>query len=395
MSDLNDKHKRKLIQRYGANEASEKELEAFFGLLGEERFDAALEADMDQEIISLQRQGSGKLKRKFLSPRRIFAAASGVIALSFGLYFYVADNKQESITAQLAKNDVSPGGNKAFLTFEDGSTINLNADQAGIIIDSVNITYVDGSAVDISFFNPFSTQRGDGSLQALKSQQNGKPSIQTLALSTPQGGEYQIILPDNTKVWLNSASTLRYPNQFGGKERRVELTGEAYFEVAKNTKVPFTVVSDGQVVEVLGTQFNINSYADELVTKTTLLEGSVRVSARSGSAVKLAPNQQSVLIRRDETIEVLDVDPSLAIAWKNGDFHFEKTDLQVIMRQLERWYDIEVRYVGAKPTENYTGFISRKKNISSVLAFLEAGGGVSFRVLDNDKENTVIEVSAN
>lgn len=371
MSDLNDKHKKKLIHRYGANTASEKELEALFGLLASEELDAALEADMDHEILSLQEEQSGTLKRKFLWPRRIIAAASVVIALSLGLYFYVAESKQESIIAQLAKNDISSGGNKAFLTFEDGSTINLNDDQAGIIIDKDNIKYNDGSVIS---HDVISTE-AKNSVRLLGNTPNSQ-----LALTTPKGGQYQIILADGTKVWLNSASSLKYPNRFTDKERRVELSGEAYFEVAKNAKAPFTVVSDGQVVEVLGTHFNINSYADELVTKTTLLEGSVRVSAILGSAVKLAPNQQSQFTHSNQAIQVLDLDPSLAIDWKEGYFHFDNLNLEPIMRAVSRWYDVEIVYEGAIPTTKFSGRISRNKDIGQILNLLESTGEVHFKV---------------
>jgi ferric-dicitrate binding protein FerR (iron transport regulator) len=193
-------------------------------------------------------------------------------------------------------------------------------------------------------------------------------------LTTPRGGQYEVMLPDGTKVWLNSASSLTYPVTFAGKERRVELTGEAYFEVAKNTSSPFFVKTSGQTVKVLGTHFNINSYEDEKCVKTTLLEGSVVITSDGNKqAVNLKPGQQSV--NKAASFDVInEADIDEAVAWKNGKFLFRNTDLQTVMRQLSRWYDVDVEYQGTIAERHYRGRISRNVPVSQVFEILKTSG---------------------
>jgi ferric-dicitrate binding protein FerR (iron transport regulator) len=181
-------------------------------------------------------------------------------------------------------------------------------------------------------------------------------------------------LPDGTKVWLNSSSSLTYPVSFTGKERRVELTGEAYFEVAKNASSPFFVKTSGQTVKVLGTHFNINSYEDERSVKTTLLEGSVVIINNAGKqTANLKPGQQSV--NKAASFDIIDnADIDEAIAWKNGKFLFRNTDLQTVMRQLSRWYDVDVEYQGAIAMRHYRGKISRNVPVSQVFEILKTSG---------------------
>jgi ferric-dicitrate binding protein FerR (iron transport regulator) len=193
-------------------------------------------------------------------------------------------------------------------------------------------------------------------------------------LTTPRGGQYEVVLPDGTRVWLNSNTSLTYPIIFQGKERHVELTGEAYFEVAKNAAAPFFVKTQSQTVEVLGTHFNINSYADEKSVKTTLLEGRVKITGNGNrKTVSLKPGQQS--INNLAIIYIInDADIEEAVAWKNGKFLFRNTDLQTVMRQLSRWYDVDVEYKGTVATKHYRGRISRNVTVSQVFEILKTSG---------------------
>jgi transmembrane sensor len=263
-----------------------------------------------------------------------------------------------------AIQDIAPGKNIATLTLSNGQKVNLNnagngqvAIQAGVKIikaGSGQITYVAGAvrnAVDIELNN----------------------------ISTPRGGQWQVTLPDGSKVWLNSSSSLSYPAKFHGQKRRiVELSGEAYFEIAKNKTHPFIVKTDKQSVEVLGTHFNINSYPDEPSVKTTLAEGRVRVSDLTGKTKVLVPGQQAIL--KNGTLTVGDANVEEALAWKNGYFRFNDESIQSIMRKLSRWYNIEVQYGEDIYTEGLNGKVSRFKNISQVLRALEATKTVHFKI---------------
>ncbi len=235
------------------------------------------------------------------------------------------------------KQDILPGSNKAILTLSNGSRIVLNDAQQGKIANQRN--------VDIKIENGHVLYQIEGT-DIKAGQPDFSKAVVMNTLTTPRGGQYEVVLPDGTRVWLNSATSLTYPVIFPGKERRVELTGEAYFEVAKNAANPFFVKTLSQTVEVLGTHFNINSYRDEKSVKTTLLEGSVKVTGNENrQMVKLSPLQQAVNISGDLKI-VDDADIEEALAWKNGKFLFRNTDLQTVMRQLSRWYDVDIEYQG-------------------------------------------------
>lgn len=265
-----------------------------------------------------------------------------------------------------AKNDLSAGGNKAYITLANGKTIPLSSTKTGIIINAATLKYNDGTSIPVEQ-SEYST------------------------ITTPRGGQYQITLSDGTIVYMNAESSLQYPSAFNGPNRTIILDGEAYFEVAKDKKHPFIVKSNGQKVEVLGTHFNINSYDDEPVVKTTLLEGRVAVSSlkdsvsllRNGTQVRndviLSPGQQSALSDAG-AIKVNTVDTQNAVAWKNGDFVFNGDDLKTVMRQLARWYNIEVAYQGNLSDIGFVSTISRGKKLSEVLKALEATQGVHFKI---------------
>ena len=186
-------------------------------------------------------------------------------------------------------------------------------------------------------------------------------------LTTPRGGQYHLTLSDGTSVWLNAASSIKYPIAFTGNERRVEITGEVYFEVEHNAAKPFRVICNGQTVEDLGTHFNINAYNDENAVKTTLLEGSVNVSA-AGKNKMLKPGEQAQL--QHGNIRIADVDVNKVAAWKNGLFQFNDDNIRDIMRQLGRWYDVDIKYEGNLPDWEFSGAIPRNANLSQVLDIL-------------------------
>jgi ferric-dicitrate binding protein FerR (iron transport regulator) len=294
-------------------------------------------------------------------------AAAAIIVVVFSIvYFYSNHNPQKQIAKtetqqQRFKNDVAPGGNKAVLTLANGSQIILDSAANGTLTQQGNTKIIKLDSGQLSY-----------NTSDVKSTE-----VLYNTISTPRGGQYQIVLSDGSKVWLNAASSLRFPAFFTGKERDVELTGEAYFEVTKNTAMPFTVTVNDLHVQVLGTHFNINAYNDETSVKTTLLKGSVRVADHE-SIVNLKPGQQAQL--KDNALMVINnVDIEKVISWKTGFFEFDNTDLATIMRQISRWYNVDVRYEGKQSGETFGGRISRELNLSNILSMLETNG-VKFRL---------------
>lgn len=338
-------------------------------------------ASASQEVFSILQQEIQKVKIQAVPNKVIqstlwkrFAVAASIL-ICFGIASYFVLNKYNSNESHLSQipegHDVASGGNRATLTLADGSIIDLSDTQNGIVIDSESIKYTDGS-------NLFVIQSdGEGSLST---KQANAPERQ-LTLATPKGGQYQITLPDGTKAWLNAASKLNYPSHFTGKERRVELTGEAYFEVAKNTKQPFIVTSQNQEVTVLGTHFNISAYPDDDKVMTTLVEGSVQVSNAEGKnecTHTLISGEQSV-IEKSGKLSVISVPVEDYTAWKDNLFIFHSTSLNNIMKQLSRWYDIEIDYE-TLPDITYYAEISRNVKLSQVLTMLEESTDLKFKI---------------
>ncbi len=270
-------------------------------------------------------------------------------------YWVLAPKNEITLTPSAFTPDQEPGRSRAILTLADGQLIELKENEEGITISGNEIKYKDG--LNIAEMSS---------------------STQLNTISTPRGGQYRIILADGTKVWLNAASTLRYPGTFSNKERTVELDGEGYFEVAKNPDKPFKVVSRKQVVQVLGTHFNVNTYPEESNVKTTLSEGTVRVtSLTDAQSVELFPGTQSVLSSKG--IQVRNIDTEAVIAWKNDDFIFREQSLQTTMRQLSRWYDVEIAYADSAPMHlKIGGSVSRKNSLSNVLKAMESTNSIKF-----------------
>jgi transmembrane sensor len=333
---------KQLVQRYLDGKATKEELELFFHLLKQGKLD-----DLLQETNP---------RRRTYPLLRYAAAASLVLAVITLLTVYMTGrNVEKNQPAQVNTTpQAAPGTNKATLFLSNGQSVQLGQNDQ---------TIQDGGA-DIKANN-----------NALVYE---TPETQPLAVvyntvATPKGGEYQVTLPDGTKVWLNAETSIKYPTAFNGPERSVELTGEAYFEVAKNARQPFVVRSGETAIRVLGTHFNIMAYHDETFLKTTLTEGSVAMS-KNGNEVLLKPGEGGIAPIGTNKIQVAATDASQDLAWKNGQFYFNRTDLTAIMKQLARWYDLEIRYAGKVPDKRFVGKISRYTNLSDVLDVLRLSG---------------------
>ncbi|SDJ36040.1 FecR family protein [Pedobacter sp. ok626] len=312
---------------------------------------------------------------------RLTAVAALLLMVStIGLYFFNNKNLSENQQAQNTSRDeqpvITPGGNKAVLTLDNGTVINLEDAKNGQLANEAGTLVTKTQSGQLVYNNK----------QAQSAGGTAADNAHINTLTTPRGGQYQVNLPDGTKVWLNAASSLKFPSTFSGlTQRKVELSGEAYFEVAKVNspqKLAFVVVSGKQEVEVLGTHFNINAYADEANTKTTLLEGSVKVSQAGRSHnVILKPGQEAVLTADDFVVQQADLERS--IDWKSNKFIFKNESLEGIMRKISRWYDVEVVYAGSVPKqETFSGTLSRFDRVEKVLRRLEMTGVVSFKIKD-------------
>lgn len=340
-------------------------------VLAEDTSASILNAIMQAEtpVIPLRSAGKAWPWRRIAS-----VAALAVIFLS-GAWFLFFKNPEVRVAATednsgRFKNDVSPGGNKAILTLADGSRIILDSANNGALAKQGNTKVLKITNGQLSY----ATQDNAGPVQVLYN-----------TISTPRGGQYMVVLPDGSKVWLNAVSSLRFPTAFIGNERKVEITGEAYFEVEKNKAMPFRVYittpgveSEGTMVEALGTSFNIMAYGDEKAINTTLLTGAVKIT-RGSTIGLLKPGQQSMVNTSGQMKLVEDAEVDEAVAWKNDLFLFNNTDIPAAMRQIARWYDVDVAYQG-NISGGFNGGISRKVNISQVLKMLELTEEAHFKI---------------
>lgn len=299
------------------------------------------------------------LRRRFLR-----YAAAGLLLLGTGAYYWtIHKNKQPELAHGRATDTIAPGRDGAVLTLADGSKVVLDSMGNGVIANQRGV--------------PVSLQGGQLAYGPISS---SSAEMIYNTISTPRGRQFKVLLPDGSKVWLNAASSLRYPTAFSGKERRVTLDGEAYFEIAKNAAMPFKVaIGNTMEAEVLGTSFNINSYKNESTIKTTLLEGVVRLNAFQQSQT-LKPGQQVTIIPSKQKMEpAQNADQDKVMAWKNGLFNFDDASLPEVMRELERWYDIEVTYAKDIPPIRFGGEINKQNTLQDVLQILEKSN-VHFRL---------------
>lgn len=361
-----------ILNKYNQGKASEQEIEmlhAYYDLFDAEQnvleqMAANQRDDVKQQIaasIAAQMHLTPVKKPTFsLNIKWLAAAAVLVLVFSVGiLLFNNEETKQNLDERQAAAVVIKPGSNQAILTLADGSTIGLNEKGNGVIVQKAGLKVIKSL---------------DGQVQ-YESDGEAAPSINTIA--TPRGGQYQLVLEDGTKVWLNAASSIKFPTHFAGSQRAVDITGEVYFEVAKNKNMPFIVRTQNQQIEVLGTHFNVNSYTDEAKETTTLLEGSVKVAKLKNGAVQvgaskiISPGQEASLTSADKAISVNPADLEAAVSWKNGYFKFDKADIQTVMRQISRWYNVDVKYNGEISADLFVGKVKRTEDIAGVLRILE------------------------
>ena len=316
-----------------------------------------------QQKIAVQPEPQFIRKKSLWQPA--LAAAAVVLMITSAALIYFRAQKLVKNNDIVQKKEIKPGSNKAVLTLANGQKI--------ILTDSVNGQIATQAGIKIS-----KTAKGQIIYELPIGTATGNPVTEYNTIEAPTGGQWEVVLPDKSKVWLNARSSLTYPTCFAGNERKVKLNGEAYFEIAHNKKVPFRVMSKTQTVEVLGTHFDIMAYEDEQVMKTTLLEGSVKISDGVRSRI-LVPGEQAQVSNADLKV-TSDVDLEDMISWKNGYFKFNES-LESIMRKVARWYDVEISYAGnIDPSQRFGGKISRYKNLSSALKIMELTGNVHFKV---------------
>jgi ferric-dicitrate binding protein FerR (iron transport regulator) len=309
-------------------------------------------------------------------------AAAVLLLFGVGTYLYINNQKEKPSVTQTnpvpVQNDVAPGGNRATLTLADGRKIELDNAQKGQIAKEENATI---------------NKTADGKIVYDPNEKLGN-KILFNTMSTPRGGQYQLTLADGSQVWLNAESSITYPTAFTGQTREVTITGEAYFEVAKNKFKPFIVAARNQTIEVLGTHFNVNAYTDENIIRTTLIEGSVRLiasersaqhaqpaSAATNAVLTLKPGQQGQYNPRTNNLSLaVHPDVEQVMAWKNGRFKFgEGMDITAVLRQVSRWYDVDIQYEG-KVSGTIGGSMSRQVNASKVLDLLKSTGSFNYRI---------------
>lgn len=350
-------------------------------------FDQILDREFSQAIGEVPSEGVQNITNKvklnlthhIASKKRairyrwlVYAAAVLITGMTFFFWFMLPSEKvtDEYVVSDM---DITPGGNKAAIMLDDGSVITLDSHYDGIIMDGKDITYSDGSS------------------RILGLETSSSPQL--ITLTTPRGGTYKVKLSDGTNVWLNAESTLKYPAHFSGGERVVQLEGEAYFDVKRVSNEtsthqfqPFKVVSADQTIAVVGTEFNVSAYADEDETKTTLVEGKVRIeSAPDRKNITLFPGEQGII--GQSGLEKNKVDVSDYIDWKNGEFVFRKETAKEVLHRIARWYDIDIEYSGYLPSDEiFSGSISRYSNLQTVLDIMQEAGDLAFEI----KNRTVI-----
>ena len=367
---------RKLVKKYLHDTATKEETEKLFQwyrseMNADSHWDLdAFEDEEDLKLFILSKIDVPDLIEKKAPVYRKFyylaAAASLAIFMAIGLYFfnnnnqtYVSPTSVKKVVKQKAI-DIQPGTNKAILTLSNGKKIILDDSQNEVVINDGAIKVHKNAKGIIEY-----------TLNRLGKEQNEKTEVQTgyNTIQTPIGGKFQLTLADGSKVWLNSASSLRFPVYFSGDNRTVELKGEAYFEVAKSQNKKFTVRSGNQTVEVLGTHFNINAYSDEPVITTTLIVGAIRVVELNTQKFQiLKPGEQSKV---HNDIKIQKKDTQADIAWKDGYFYFENSSIETVMRQLGRWYGITARYESVLPQQHFEGAISTNLTLLEVLEILQ------------------------
>jgi transmembrane sensor len=320
------------------------------------------EAKISKDLSEISKNLS-RMQRKVVLWPRLAAAASIIIVLSAAGYFWLKAMRTQTI-ANLVQNTIVPGGNKAILHLGNGKKI--------ILTDAKNGYLAKGDQTAI-------TKTSSGEIVYTKSDSSPSGSVTYDTLTTPRGGIWHLTLTDGTKVWLNAVTTIIYPENFSGKTRSVKLiSGEAYFEVLHNATKPFSVIVKDHTIEDIGTHFNVDAYEDEQAIKTTLLEGSIAIKLDgSKKRTVIAPGQEANV--KNSNLKVKPADMAAAVAWKNGLFHFDHTNVRTLMLQISRWYDVQIQYRGNITNHEFAGEIQRNTSLENVLKIL-GQGGVNFKV---------------
>ncbi|TKC03928.1 FecR family protein [Pedobacter frigoris] len=389
------KQSTQLFNRYLNNECTPEEVSALIAHFGGQQDNEELKLlileelkggvpenfEQRPEVIAVFNQTDAYLKNQLFTEKRSsvlplfvkYAAAACLAGMVFfSVYFYIQYNKPKNIVNQLSSvNDAQPGTNKAVLTLADGTSVALGGANDHTVLNDAGIKI---------------KRTKDGTLVYEAGAVANDGETKYNQLTTPKGAQYEIILPDGTRAWLNASSSLRYPLAFNGEERRIQLRGEGYFEVEKVVRngnhIPFFVETPTQIVQVLGTEFNISAYEDDELVRTTLISGKVNVQERSGKSNKvLSPGEQSIL-SRNNNLQVVKTNAENARAWKNGNFVYEDMYLKDILKQLSRWYDVDVDYTQV-PQTRYNMMISRKETLQSVLNMLRKTGNIKFQLVNN------------
>lgn len=380
-----------ILKKYRQGSATPEEarfVEAYYNLF--ETMDVQTDdSDIKDEVlekiwntIQLEEGNNGVKMRKLFSPTLKIAAAIlaflalGITMYSITLHRTIKRGTIHSVAGSNLQDSIYPAGNKAVLTLANGHQIMLDS------VRSESLP-VPGTRGIIKMTNGKLIYQQSSMLPDISKMEL---PVSKNTLTTPRGGEYQLVLPDGSQVWLNAASSITFPTAFTGSTRTVDISGEAYFEIAGQADKPFMVKTDGMLIEVLGTHFNVNAYKEEKTIRTTLSEGVVKVSHLDNNGnrkyVKLKPGEQASLNKKMGDIKVNEVNLEAALAWKNGLFYFENTNIKAIMDEVTRWYNVDVVYETADvENKNFSGVVSRYSDVEALLNRLESTGTVHFEII--------------
>jgi transmembrane sensor len=369
---MNEEEIKELLKRYREGNCTEQEkesVELWFHLTSEQsdwqwRNPAHKEKLRDNILSGIREITRQPEPEKFRIWSYISVAASVLILLFAGGYYYFS-NQKNPLQKPFHQIAVAPGSKQAMLTLSDGSSVLVNDAARGVVAS-------DGFSLVL--------KNNEGALEYQSANDHQKHAGRN-TLAVPRGGTFQITMPDGTKAWINSASTITYPAGNTDSERLVELTGEAYFEVTKDKKRPFRVISNGTEILVTGTHFNVSAYEDDQQVTTTLAEGAVVVS-NHGQQKTLTPGQQSMSSASGD-ITLGKVDLESALAWKEGYFVFEDQDLKSVMKMVSRWYDVEIEYQGTIPDSKFGGTFSKSKSLDGLLNYLKQLSNIQFKQQGN------------
>lgn len=381
---MTNKTAKELLDKYHSGTITDEELailESWYNQQANENVQVKLsDEEIEEDLLKISTdihalKNEASYKHMGRGKRFWFVAASILIVFTFGLSYLIFNPKTNQSNLEISnsaskiknKDAIIPGDKRAILTLDDNTQIVLDDIEAGDI-KSINNVKISKTATGQLIYD-------------ISANQNQNTPVTYNTISTPAGGEYQVKLSDGTLVILNAKSSIKFPTVFSGNDRRVEISGEVYFDVSYNSQKPFFVEAGGQTVKVLGTQFNINSYSKEKGIKTTLIEGSVLVKSNLKNLSKvLKPGQESILDQQHSQFSVSTVDIESAVAWKNGFFIFDNEELEDIMNHIARWYDVEIEYNNINKTTQFGGAISRYRKLEDVLNLLELTDKVKFKI---------------